>query len=147
MPQVDHASPKIDAVVLKGGLKDFNSHVLANIGCAFATARHASPVLFGAIAEVAQGCLKDLTPEGFQFSRPREHSAGLCQPATHRQCFFNAIAEVATVRLKDFTNSGRPRIAELVVAMAEVERVARWVQLSSPRKHSASFATAATPRH
>ena len=60
MPQVDHASPSIDAVIVKGRLKDFNSHVLANIGWAFATARHASPVLFDATAKVARGRLKDL---------------------------------------------------------------------------------------
>ena len=52
------------AEVARSRLNDFKSQELANTGCVFATACHASLLLLDAIEEVAQGRLKDFVSQG-----------------------------------------------------------------------------------
>ena len=52
------------AEVAKSRLNDFESQELANTGCAFATASHASLLLLVAMIEAEQSRLKDLNSQG-----------------------------------------------------------------------------------
>ena len=51
------------AEVAKGRLNDFKPQELANTGCAFATASHASLLLLGAMVKAEQSRLKDFNSQ------------------------------------------------------------------------------------
>ena len=79
-------------------VREFNPQALTNMAWAFATAGHAAPALFQAIAAESAGRVRELNPQELANTAWAFATAGHAAPA-----LLEAIAEEASGRVREFT--------------------------------------------